>query len=283
MTRMRTLALLVVFAAGLSGCNEDDTAGVGPGPGPARVEKKDDASQTANADTPRRRPSSFCRTTARPPPRRAATDGCRAGPSSTTAGTAPGRGRRAACWLTTVLARPIKARATSSRPARAGFAGAGRPGPRNPAGGRLAQGRPQRRRRGRRSRASGLRRFPAPDVRRVRGRLQPQGLGRGPRQQRVHPAPSQPRDGAPYRWSSAHEAQRLHRGSPRNPDLHMGPERGWADIGYHFVIDGSGRVFEGRHADVLGAHAGGANWTTSASRSWATTTATSSAKGRRPR
>src|SRR5206468_2171048 len=41
--------------------------------------------------------------------------------------------------------------------------------------------------------------------------------------------------------------------------FHQGPERGWADIGYHFVIDGAGRVFEGRHADVLGAHAGGAN------------------------
>ena len=37
--------------------------------------------------------------------------------------------------------------------------------------------------------------------------------------------------------------------------------RGWADIGYHFVIDGSGRVLEGRHAEILGAHAGGgANW-----------------------
>ena len=34
---------------------------------------------------------------------------------------------------------------------------------------------------------------------------------------------------------------------------------GWADIGYHFVIDGAGRVFEGRHTDVLGAHAEGAN------------------------
>jgi hypothetical protein len=41
--------------------------------------------------------------------------------------------------------------------------------------------------------------------------------------------------------------------------FHQGPERNWADIGYHFVIDGAGRVFEGRHADVLGAHAGGAN------------------------
>lgn len=33
--------------------------------------------------------------------------------------------------------------------------------------------------------------------------------------------------------------------------------RGWNDIGYHFVIDGQGRVYEGRPADVLGAHAGG--------------------------
>jgi|GEM_PF-1440787 len=31
------------------------------------------------------------------------------------------------------------------------------------------------------------------------------------------------------------------------------------DIGYHFLIDGAGRVVEGRHADVLGAHTAGAN------------------------
>lgn len=37
-------------------------------------------------------------------------------------------------------------------------------------------------------------------------------------------------------------------------DFHQGPERGWADIGYHFLVDGGGNVFEGRHADVLGAH-----------------------------
>jgi hypothetical protein len=36
-------------------------------------------------------------------------------------------------------------------------------------------------------------------------------------------------------------------------------KRGWADIGYHFVMDGAGRIFEGRHTDVLGAHAEGAN------------------------
>ena len=32
--------------------------------------------------------------------------------------------------------------------------------------------------------------------------------------------------------------------------------RGWADIGYNFLIDQEGNVFEGRGFDVLGAHAG---------------------------
>ena len=36
-------------------------------------------------------------------------------------------------------------------------------------------------------------------------------------------------------------------------------DRGWADIGYHFLIDGDGRVAEGRPANVLGAHAAEAN------------------------
>lgn len=30
----------------------------------------------------------------------------------------------------------------------------------------------------------------------------------------------------------------------------------WNDIGYHFLIDGAGRIFEGRHAEHIGAHAG---------------------------
>lgn len=33
----------------------------------------------------------------------------------------------------------------------------------------------------------------------------------------------------------------------------------WEDIGYHFLIDGAGRVVEGRPAETIGAHAGGAN------------------------
>jgi hypothetical protein len=35
--------------------------------------------------------------------------------------------------------------------------------------------------------------------------------------------------------------------------------RGWNDIGYHFVIDGAGRVYEGRPETAVGAHARGAN------------------------
>jgi hypothetical protein len=33
----------------------------------------------------------------------------------------------------------------------------------------------------------------------------------------------------------------------------------WGDIGYHFLIDSSGRIFEGRELQWQGAHAGGAN------------------------
>ncbi|MDE2291538.1 MAG: N-acetylmuramoyl-L-alanine amidase [Elusimicrobia bacterium] len=41
--------------------------------------------------------------------------------------------------------------------------------------------------------------------------------------------------------------------------FHMGPERGWDDIAYHFLIDGQGRIAEGRPSNVLGAHAKYAN------------------------
>lgn len=34
-------------------------------------------------------------------------------------------------------------------------------------------------------------------------------------------------------------------------------ERGWGDIGYHFLIDASGQVWQGRALDWQGAHAGG--------------------------
>jgi hypothetical protein len=41
--------------------------------------------------------------------------------------------------------------------------------------------------------------------------------------------------------------------------FHMGRERGWNDIAYHFLIDGAGRVVEGRPAEVLGSHVLAAN------------------------
>jgi N-acetyl-anhydromuramyl-L-alanine amidase AmpD len=36
-------------------------------------------------------------------------------------------------------------------------------------------------------------------------------------------------------------------------------EHGWGDIGYHFLIDSGGRIFEGRDLHWQGAHAGGKN------------------------
>jgi hypothetical protein len=44
--------------------------------------------------------------------------------------------------------------------------------------------------------------------------------------------------------------------------MHMNsndPKHGWDDIGYHFLIDGAGRVYEGRHTSIMGAHAKNAN------------------------
>jgi N-acetyl-anhydromuramyl-L-alanine amidase AmpD len=36
--------------------------------------------------------------------------------------------------------------------------------------------------------------------------------------------------------------------------FHTGPERGWGDIGYHYIIDRAGRVWEGRPIRYQGAH-----------------------------
>ena len=35
--------------------------------------------------------------------------------------------------------------------------------------------------------------------------------------------------------------------------------RGWSDIGYHFLVDLSGNIYQGRPEIVIGAHVGGAN------------------------
>lgn len=37
------------------------------------------------------------------------------------------------------------------------------------------------------------------------------------------------------------------------------PDHRWGDIGYHFLIDSAGRIFEGRELEWQGAHAGGMN------------------------
>lgn len=41
--------------------------------------------------------------------------------------------------------------------------------------------------------------------------------------------------------------------------FHRGPARGWLDIGYHFVVGPSGRIYRGRPAETFGAHRPGAN------------------------
>jgi peptidoglycan hydrolase-like protein with peptidoglycan-binding domain len=43
--------------------------------------------------------------------------------------------------------------------------------------------------------------------------------------------------------------------------FHMGPQRGWADIGYNFLVDKFGNIFEGRGWDRAGAHCPGHNTT----------------------
>lgn len=43
--------------------------------------------------------------------------------------------------------------------------------------------------------------------------------------------------------------------------FHMGPSRGWADIGYNLLICPHGRAIEGRGLDMIGAHSPGVNVT----------------------
>lgn len=55
-----------------------------------------------------------------------------------------------------------------------------------------------------------------------------------------------------------HSALDLSYGPYQIQQLHM-QNKGYADIGYHFLIDESGRVSEGRYIRARGAHTGGYN------------------------
>ena len=56
-----------------------------------------------------------------------------------------------------------------------------------------------------------------------------------------------------------HTALPLSDGPLEIQQLHMA-QRGFADIGYHYVIDPAGRIYAGRAIDVRGAHTGGQNY-----------------------
>ena len=56
-----------------------------------------------------------------------------------------------------------------------------------------------------------------------------------------------------------HTALPLNDGPLEVQQLHM-ERRGFADIGYHYVIDAAGRIYEGRAINVRGAHTGGQNY-----------------------
>lgn len=55
-----------------------------------------------------------------------------------------------------------------------------------------------------------------------------------------------------------HSALAYYHGPQAIQRLHM-RQRGWADIGYHFLIDGLGQLYEGRLLNIRGAHTGGFN------------------------
>lgn len=55
-----------------------------------------------------------------------------------------------------------------------------------------------------------------------------------------------------------HAGNGVHKSPNEIQELHM-DERGWDDIGYHYVIDHEGRIYEGRPITAKGSHVGGAN------------------------
>jgi len=66
-----------------------------------------------------------------------------------------------------------------------------------------------------------------------------------------HTATRPPAPGEASGRSAVRSIQKYHQSSAEQGG------RGWADIGYHFLIDPEGRIYEGRPVTVQGAHAGG--------------------------
>lgn len=56
-----------------------------------------------------------------------------------------------------------------------------------------------------------------------------------------------------------HHSALSQRDGPREIQRMHLKDKGYADIGYHFVIDGQGAIYEGRPINVRGAHVGGFN------------------------
>lgn len=66
-------------------------------------------------------------------------------------------------------------------------------------------------------------------------------------------------------WSARTEFFTHHTNGPRDQalktiqDFHMGPSRGWGDVGYNFLVRDDGTIYEGRGWLVVGAHCRGHN------------------------
>ena len=66
-------------------------------------------------------------------------------------------------------------------------------------------------------------------------------------------------------WSKANDLWVHHTAGPTGQSVksiqsfHQGPSRNWNDIGYHYLVNEAGTVFEGRGREVWGAHSPGKN------------------------